>query len=81
MDKSPQDIDMWYKKIEMIGVEIKGLDQDMDASRLRLKTRFMNQHFIDELDKIGLQLINITGTVGGKLMVLLEAKVSSQQAQ
>ena len=81
MDKSPQDIDMWYKKIEMIGVEIKGLDQDIDAGRLKLKTRFMNQHFIDELDKIGLQLINITGTLGGKLMVLLEAKVSSQQTQ
>jgi hypothetical protein len=75
MDKSPQDIDIWYKKIEMTGVEIKGLDPDMDVGRLKLKTGFMNQHFINELDKIGLQLISIRGTFGGKLMVLLEAKV------
>jgi hypothetical protein len=78
MDKSPQDIQMWHKKIEMIGVEIKSLEQDMDAGRIKLKTRFMNQHFINELDKIGLQLINITGTFGGRLVVLLETKISSQ---
>jgi hypothetical protein len=33
----------------------------------------MNQHFINELGKLGLQLINITGTFEGKLIVLLEA--------
>ena len=75
MDKSQQDIDMWYKKIELIGIEIKSLDQDMDTGRFKLKTRFVNQHFINELDKIGLQLINITGTFDGKLMVLLEVKI------
>lgn len=76
MDKSQEDIDTWYKKIELIGIEIKSLDQDMDTGRFKLKTRFMNQHFINELDKIGLQLINITGTYEGKLLVLLERKIS-----
>jgi uncharacterized protein Yka (UPF0111/DUF47 family) len=65
MDRSPQDIQMWHKKIEMIGVEIKSLEQQMDAGRIKLKTRFMNQHSINELDKIALQLINITGRLGG----------------
>jgi len=76
MDKSQEDIDMWYKKIELIGIEIKSLDQDMDTNRFRLKTRIMNRHFINELNKIGLQLINMTGTFDGKLLVLLEIKVS-----
>ena len=76
MDKSQENIDVWYKKIELIGIEIKSLDQDMDTGRFKLKTRLMNQHFINELDKIGLQLINITGTYEGKLIVLLERKIS-----
>ena len=76
MDKSQEDIDIWYKKIELIGIEIKSLDKDMDTGRFKLKTRFMNQHFINELDKIGLQLINITGTYEGKLIVILEGKIS-----
>lgn len=76
MDKSQEEIDIWYRKIELIGIEIKSLDQDMDTGRFKLKTRFMNQHFINELDKIGLQLINITGTYEGKLIVLLERKIS-----
>lgn len=66
---------MWRKKIEMIGIDIKHLDQDMDTNRFRLKTRIMNRHFMNELNKIGLQLINMTGTFDGKLMVLLETKV------
>jgi len=67
---------MWRKKIELIGIDIRHLDQDMDTNRFKLKTRIMNRHFINELDKIGLQLINMTGTFDGKLMVLLETKVS-----
>ena len=67
---------VWRKKIEMIGIDIKSLDQNMDNNRIKLKTRLMNRHFLNELDKIGLELINITGTFDGKLMVLLEAKVS-----
>jgi hypothetical protein len=74
MDISPQDINALRKKIELIGIDIKGLDQDADPSRLILKTRFMNRHFINELDKIGLQLIHITGSYMGKLNVLLQAK-------
>jgi hypothetical protein len=77
MGISPQDINTWRKKIELIGVDIKGLDQDADPSRLKLKTKFMNRHFINELDNIGLQLIYITGTYMGKLNVLLEAKNAS----
>jgi hypothetical protein len=77
MDISPQDVIVWRKKIELIGIEIKGLDPDTDPSRIILKTKFMNRHFMNELDKIGLQLIHITGTYMGKLNVLLEAKDAS----
>jgi hypothetical protein len=35
------------------------------------------EHFINELEKIGLQLIHITGTYMGRLNVLLEAKDAS----
>ena len=60
----------------MIGIEIKSLDQDMDPGKPKLKTKFMNQHFIYELDKIGLQLIHVTETYEGKLNVLLEGKTT-----
>jgi hypothetical protein len=75
-DKSEQELAKWRKKIEMIGIDIKGLDQDQETEtgRFKLKTKFMNEHFINELDKIGLQLINIRGTFIGRLVVLLEAK-------
>jgi hypothetical protein len=75
LSKSQEEMHVWRKKIEMIGIDIKHLDQDMDTNRFRLKTRIMNRHFINELNKIGLQLINMTGTFDGKLMVLLETKV------
>jgi hypothetical protein len=65
----------WRKKIEMIGINIKSLDLETETGRFKLKTKFMNQHFINELDKIGLQLINIKGTFMGRLVVLLDAKV------
>jgi hypothetical protein len=65
----------WRKKIEMIGIDIKSLDLETETGRFKLKTKFMNQHFINELDKIGLQLINIKGTFMGRLVVLLDAKV------
>ena len=77
MDISPQDINAWRKKIELIGIDIKSLEQDANPSHLKLKTKFMNRHFINELDKIGLQLIHITGTYMGRLNVLLEAKDAS----
>lgn len=76
MSKSQEEMHVWRKKIELIGIDIRHLDQDMDTNRFKLKTRIMNRHFINELDKIGLQLINMTGTFDGKLMVLLETKVS-----
>jgi hypothetical protein len=65
----------WRKKIEMIGIDIKSLDLETETGRFKLKTKFMNQHFINELDKIGLQLINIKGTFMGRLVVLLDSKV------
>ena len=73
-----QDIELvtWYKKIEMIGIDIKSLDRENETGRLMLRTTLMNQHFINELDKIGLQLIKITArsifTRG--FIVLLEPK-------
>ncbi|MGC2569945.1 MAG: hypothetical protein WA364_00425 [Candidatus Nitrosopolaris sp.] len=73
-DKSDQQLTKWYKKIEMIGMDIKGLEKETETGRFKLKTNLMNAHFINELDKIGLQLINIRGTLIGRLVVLLEAK-------
>ena len=59
---------VWRKKIEMIGIDIKSLDQNMNNNRFKLKTMLMNRHFLNELDKIGLELMVNYGT--------LEAKVS-----
>jgi hypothetical protein len=73
-EKSQQELTRWRKKIEMIGIDIKGLDQDTQTGRFKLKTNLMNAHFINELDKVGLQLINIRGTLLGRLVLLLEAK-------
>jgi hypothetical protein len=73
-EKSEQELTRWRKKIEMIGIDIKGLDQDIKTGRFKLKTNLMNAHFINELDKIGLQLINIRGILLGRLVLLLEAK-------
>jgi hypothetical protein len=69
----------WRKKIEIIGIDIKNIDRENDTGRLKLRATLMNQHFINELDKIGLQLIKITAgrifTHG--LEVLLEPKSQS----
>ena len=62
------------KQMELIGIEVKGLDEKAETGRLELKTKFINQHFINELDKIGLQLINIRGTWIGRLVLLLERR-------
>ena len=62
------------KQMELIGIEVKGLDEKTETGRLELKTKFINQHFINELDKIGLQLINIRGTWFGRLVLLLEQR-------
>ena len=62
-NKQQQDVGVlatWRKKIEMIGIDIKGLDRETQTRRLILRTTLMNQHFINELDKIGLQLIKIS---------------------
>ncbi|MBV9176528.1 MAG: hypothetical protein JO327_10520 [Nitrososphaeraceae archaeon] len=78
MSEKPQEntTDTWRKKIEMIGIDIKDLESDDETEgRLKLKTNLINQHLINELDKIGLQLINIKATFNSKLVVLLEKKV------
>jgi hypothetical protein len=78
-EKEQQDVelDTWRKKIEIIGIDIKSLDRENETGRLKLRATLMNQHFINELDKIGLQLIKITAgrifTHG--LVVLLEPKL------
>ena len=61
-EKEQQDMQLstWSKKIEIIGIDIKSLDRENETGRLKLRTTLMNQHFINELDKIGLQLIKIT---------------------
>jgi hypothetical protein len=77
-EKEQQDVELatWRKKIEIIGIDIKGLDKENETGRLKLRTTLMNQHFINELDKIGLQLIKITaGSIFTRgLVVLLEPK-------
>ncbi len=73
-DNSGQVLAIWRKKIEMLGIDIKSLDQEAETGRFKLKTKMMNAHFINELDKIGLQLINIRGSIPGRLVVILEAK-------
>jgi hypothetical protein len=52
----------------------KGLEQEAETGRFKLKTNLMNTSFSNELDKIGLQLINIRATFIGRLVLLLEAK-------
>jgi hypothetical protein len=71
-----EELATWRKKIEMIGVDIKSLGIENEMRRLLLRTTFMNQHFINELDRIGLQLIKITaGSIFTRgLVVLLEPK-------
>ena len=73
-----QDMELasWRRKIEIIGIDIKGLEREDETVRLKLRTAFMNQHFINELDKIGLQLIKITsGTIFTRgFIVFLEPK-------
>jgi len=64
-DKSEQESITCRKKIEMIGIGIRELDQGTETGRFKLKTNLMNEHFINELDKIGLQLINNRGTFIG----------------
>jgi hypothetical protein len=60
----------------MIGIDIKSLNREIETGRLILRTTFIDQHFINELDKIGLQLIKITaGSIfTSGLIVLLEPK-------
>ncbi len=77
-EEQHQDLELvtWYKKIEMIGIDIKSMDRENETGRLMLKTTFLNQHFINELDKIGLQLIKISkGSIFTRgFLVLLEPK-------
>ncbi len=74
VEKSVSEFSELRKQIELIGIEVKGLDEKAETGRLELKTKFVNQHFINELDKIGLQLINIRGTWIGRLVLLLEQR-------
>jgi hypothetical protein len=38
---------------------LKGPDQKIGTGRFKPKTKLMNEHFIDEPDKIGLEFIDI----------------------
>jgi hypothetical protein len=57
-DKSNVGFSKLRTQIELIGIEVKDLNEQAEAGRFQLKTKVINQHFINELDKIGLQLIN-----------------------
>ena len=74
VEKSTVEFSKLHKQIELIGIEVKGLDEKAETGRLELKTKFINQHFINELDKIGLQFISIKGTWIGRHVVLLEQR-------
>jgi len=74
VEKSTVEFSKLRKQIESIGIEVKGLDEKAETGRLELKTKFINQHFINELDKIGLQLINIRWTWIGRLTLLSEQR-------
>jgi sialic acid synthase SpsE len=81
-DKQQQkDVELytWHKKIEIIGIDIKSLDRENETRRLKLRATLMNQHFINELDKIGQQLIKITtGRIFTRgFVVLLEPRPES----
>ena len=73
-DKSNAGISKLRRQIELIGIEIKDLNYQAETGRFELKTKLINQHLINELDKIGLQLINVRGTWLGRLVVLLEQR-------
>jgi hypothetical protein len=64
--KSNAGLDRLRKQIEMIGIGSKLTSRNREIGTEN------DQHFINELDKIGLQLINIRGTWIGRLIVLLE---------
>ena len=82
VERSTVEFSKLRKQIELLGIEVKGLDEKAETGRLELKTKFINQHFINELDKIGLQLINISATWIGRLIVLLEDRnLNSTSAQ
>jgi hypothetical protein len=78
-----QELVSWYRKVEMIGIDIKSLNRENETGRLMLRTTFLNQHFINELDKIGLQLIKITaGSIFTRgFIVLLEPKSTKMLTQ
>src|SRR5215467_13333831 len=72
-NKSSAEFSKLRRQIELLGIEIKDNEQ-ADTGRFELKTKFINQHFRTDLDKMGLQFINIRGTWLGRLIVVLEQR-------
>ena len=72
-NKSSAEFSKLRRQIELLGIEIKDLNEQADTGRFELKTKFINQH-LNELDKMGLQFINIRGTWLGRLIVVLEQR-------
>ena len=52
LEKSTSEFSELRKQIELIGIEVKGLNEKADTGRFELKTKFINQHFRNELDKM-----------------------------
>ena len=79
-DESSAMISKLRKQMELVGIEINGINEQAETGRSELKTKLINQHFINELDKIGLKLINIRGIWLGRLIVLLEQSIQLQSS-
>ncbi|MGA9153530.1 MAG: hypothetical protein WBZ36_23370 [Candidatus Nitrosopolaris sp.] len=57
-DKSTVEFSKLRKQIELIGIEVKDLNEQAEPVRFQLKTKIINQHFISEfsstLERLGL---------------------------
>jgi hypothetical protein len=50
VERSMAEFSKLRKQIELLDIKVKGLDEQAETGRLELKTRFINQHFINELN-------------------------------
>ena len=56
-----QDVELvtWYRKIEMIGIDIKSLDRENETRRLMLRTTFINDSILGLLTHSRLLFLRI----------------------
>jgi hypothetical protein len=60
-EQQQQDVELltWYKKIEMIGIDIKSLDRENETGRLMLRTTFINDSILGLLTHSRLLFLRI----------------------